>query len=214
MIGVKTLSGVALALTRRDPASVLFPAIPGSVTDQLEALQAAYRQLVVLVHPDHNPRDVQKATTVLANVNALRAKREAEIRDRGAPQLPGGKSRGPLVRHGSGRPLGFPDDGYDDTALPPLPACDCIVVARATLPGRVVFCERDGVAVRQSDQKTIPMAHEWACSRYRQTYPEAVTETGVVLHGPAFSRHSPGWTWVHARLTANAGRDYFAGGRR
>ena len=208
---MKTLHQVASALARRDPSATLFPATHGTVSEQLEALQQAYRQLVVLVHPDRNPRDIARATTVLARLNTLRAERELEIRDTRPALPPGPGSRG-IVRRAPA-PIVLDDDGYDDSAPPPLPACECVALARGSLPGRVVFCEREAVAVRQSDQKAIPVTHEWACSRYRQTYPESVTETGVVLHGPLFSRHSPGWTWVHARLTSNA-RDYFAGGRR
>jgi hypothetical protein len=207
---VKTLHQVASALARRDPSAALFPATHGTVSEQLEALQQAYRQLVVLVHPDRNPRDVAQATAVLARLNALRDEREQEIRDYWPPKLPSPKRSGGIVRRAPA-PLAVPDDGYDDHEPPPLPACPCVQMARATLPGRVIFCTRGGQdwAVRASDQKIVPIEHSWGCSRYRQVHPTTTIEHGITMQGPVLSIHAPGWCWAHDRLTKKQGRDFF-----
>jgi hypothetical protein len=219
-----TLAGVAQVAGRHDAADVLFPAVPGAtVDDQLRALQVAYRRIAAIVHPDQNPREVAAATSVLTHVNVLRGQREAEIRERGAPGLPprGGftarsaqdrrAGTGSIVRATHQVPVVY-DDGYDDAEPPPLPACACVEVARATLPGRVVFCERAGRdwAVRTSDQRAIVVEHTAECSRYRWANPQATIEHGIVMHGSMFSTHSPGWCWAHARLVRQPVVDHFA----
>lgn len=207
-----TLHEIAHVVARPDAAHALFGAQMGvTLEEQLDALQTSYRKLVLLVHPDRNAKAVVLATSTLQRVNVLRDQREAEIRADKAPALLRSRraDTGSIVRT---RPAPVVvDDDYDDTEPPPLPACACTAIARATLPGRVVFCSRGGSdwAVRSSDQRAVQVEHTWECSRYRQGHPTTISECGIVLQETLFSHHMPGWCWVHARLKQQPERDYF-----
>lgn len=202
-----TLTAVAQAAARHD----LFPDTAGTLEEQLDALQTAYRKLVLLVHPDRNTRDVALATRVLQDVNALRDQREAEIRSRGSPALPGPRAPrrgGSIVRT---RPASIVVDDYDDTEPPPLPSCGCVIIARATLPGRVIFCSRPDQewAVRVSDKRALVIQHAWECTTYRRAHPQTFSEDSVVADHGLFTHYMPGWFWVHARLRQQPVHDYF-----
>ena len=216
------LAGIAQAVNRPDAADALFgPLGVGSVEQQLEAVRLQYRKLAFIVHPDQNRDHAALASSTFAKVTELRQRRETEIEERGAPALPptpGARRRagtGSIVRANPAPANVVPwDDGYDDTVPPPLPACACVMLARATLPGRVVFCYRgmQDWAVRTSDQRSILVEHTPECHRYRWANPQAVIEHGVVTQGSMFSHHMPGWCWAHARLVAQPTVDHFAQG--
>ena len=212
-----TFAAVAAASTRPDAIDVLYPTGTGSVEAQLEEVRRAYRRFAALVHPDQN-RTQASAAAVFNLVTELRQRRERDIEERGAPALP---PRGGFTskRAGSGsivraahEAIAAWDDGYDDTEPPPLPACACVTLARATLPGRVVFCERSGQdwAVRTSDQRAIVVVHTTECHRYRWANPEATGESAIVMQSAMFSHHVPGWCWSHSRLVKQPVVDHFA----
>jgi hypothetical protein len=214
-----TLASVAAVAFESGAADALYPTGTGSVDEQLEAVRRTYRRLAVIVHPDQNRDRPTLAARTFTRITELRQQREEEIEERGAPALPargGFASRragtGSIVRSQPAAPVVAHDDGYDDAAPPPLPACACVDLARATLPGRVVFCTRAGQdwAVRTSDQRAVAVQHAADCERYRWANPNAVIEHGLVMQTSAFSVHSPGWCWAHARLTQRAARDPFA----
>ena len=218
-----TLAGVAQALDCPGAAERLYPTVAGSsIEAQLEAIRSAYRKLAVVVHPDRNPDAATLASNVFARVTLLRQQRETEIEAPALPPRGGFTSRragaGSIVRaaHEEIARWAPEGDGYDDTEPPPLPACACVTLARATLPGRVVFCTRAGQewAVRGSDQKAVVLEHSAECARYRWMNPEASFEHGIVMQGEMFSHHMPGWCWTHGRLVKQLAVDPFARGTR
>jgi hypothetical protein len=211
------------AATQGDSDRLFGPLTAAPLEEQLSSLHAAYRELVLVVHPDRNPHDVARANAALAAINGLRARREVDIRTAAAQarartqivpaQGRSGRSHGPsavrvanLARADLARTRPTIEGGYDDSLPPPLPACHCVQVARDTLPGRVVFCVRGGqdFAVRVSDSEAVPIAHTLQCVRYRQMHQAATKEEGVTLQSSMFSHHVPGWCWTLEGLKRRA----------
>ena len=213
-----SLADVARAMARPDAADALFGPLHGATDEALDALRRSYRRLVVLVHPDVNPGAARLATVTFQQLEGLRAQREREIVERPRAALPGAIVRG---SRGSGKARSSgvmpwtparPSYDYDDTAAPPLPGCLCVELARATLPGRVVFGVRGGVGlgVRVSDHRTVEVNHSAEYEVYRYRFPDTLFAQGFTLQTATMSMHLQGWSWQRAALERQAAADPFA----